>query len=80
MMTNYFLNVFLLLKGDRGLSGDKGEKVSVLLGNVKVYDLHHCAHTRCLLSFHSTPDFLYRAIASRITLVLKVIPAHLDKE
>lgn len=75
MMTNYFLNVFLLLKGDRGLSGDKGEKVSVLLGNVKV-----SAHTRCLLSFHSTPDFLYRAIASRIMLVLKVIPAHLDKE
>lgn len=48
MMTNYFLNVFLLLKGDRGLSGDKGEKVSVLLGNVKVYDLHHCAHTHAV--------------------------------
>lgn len=51
MMTNYFLNVFLLLKGDRGLSGDKGEKVSVLLGNVKVYDLHHCAHTRLFVIF-----------------------------
>lgn len=42
----YFLNVFcfLFLKGDKGVQGQKGDKVSSLLPNLEVYDLHFCAH------------------------------------
>lgn len=63
----------LLPKGDRGLPGDKGEKVSVVILHAAVYDLSYCANIL-------KPDFFYRVTVSCIKLVLKVILGHLDKE